>query len=645
MPKKPAPFGTWDSPLTSDKLTQGTIGFADVAFVGDTPAWVEGRPWESGRCVLCIKKQNDDMDLLEDCFNVRTRVHEYGGGAVSVASNEDIWFNDVTKSQVFVRTRDGTVKQITQTPEGQDIRFADFCPDIQRGGCYAVMEVADENHSGEPTNSLCFIDASTGNVHTVHEGQDFYTSPTLSPDGQQLAFVSWNHPYMPWDKTTVWLAHVNKGGDIANVRTVVDDEDVSALHPAFSPDGVFHYVSDKAGYWQIYAHKPDGADICLTPHSAEYGLPHWVFGMRAYGFTADGDLIATRITPDGGEIGRVQDGDFIPYDVPFVSFDGIRLHGNKAIFIAGHPSKSPMVVVLDTSTKDYEIIKQSADDSLSPADVSVAQVVCYPSHAGDVYAYYYEPSNARFTGLQDEKPPLIVRSHGGPTSAVTPALDLKKIQYWTNRGFAVLDVNYSGSTGFGRAYRERLKGQWGLLDVADCVAGVKYLSEQGRVDPDRVVITGGSAGGYTTLCALAFTDVFKAGCSAYGIADITALVEDTHKFESRYIDGLIGKWPEAEHIYRERSAIHSLDTLNCPVIFLQGEDDKVVPPNQAEMMVDALAKKGIPHAYLLFEGEGHGFRRAETVKQACEAELSFYAQIFGFEPAGGITPVAIRNLT
>ena len=654
MSKKTAPYGTWDSHLTSDKLTKGNIGFSDVAFIDGAPAWVEGRPWESGRCVLCTNKDGQDSDIVPEHFNVRTRVHEYGGGVVSVSDSGDVWFNDVVTGQVYVCAPDNTIRQITKTPEGQDIRFADFCPDDKRGGCFAVIEIAGKSHSDEPTNSLCFMDGQTGDVHIIHQGQDFYTSPTLSPDGQTLAFVSWNHPNMPWDKTVVWLADLNADGGIDNVHAVVDDDDVSALHPAFAPNGTFHYVSDKAGYWQIYSHNPDSDDVCLTPHNAEYGLPHWVFGMRTYGFTAGGDLIATRMTVDKHEIGRVHGhdsgGDFVAYDVPFASYDGIRIHGDKAIFIAGHPSKAPMVVVLDTKTGDYDIIKQSvadilSGDILSADDISVAQVVTYPSDGGDVYAYYYPPANAGYTGIDGEKPPLMVRTHGGPTASVTAALNLNKIQYWTNRGFAVLDVNYSGSTGYGRAYRNRLRGQWGILDVADCVSGVKYLTEQGKIDPERVVITGGSAGGYTTLCALAFTDVFKAGCSSYGIGDITALVEDTHKFESRYMDSLIGPWPEAAEIYRERSAINSLETLNCPVIFLQGDEDKVVPPNQAEMMVDALNKKGVPNAYLLFEGEGHGFRKSENVKKAIDAELSFYAQIFGFQPAGDIPPVAIDNLS
>lgn len=646
-----APYGTWVSPLSTQLLTQDNVGFADVALLNGSPLWTEGRPWESGRTVLCTLTDGITTDKIPNHLNVRTRVHEYGGGAMATGPDGCVWFNDVVTGQVHVLGADGTVHQITHTPEGKDIRYADFCPDVcgdhKRGnGAYCITEIADNGQDApkhEPINALCYIDRTTGNPTIIHKGHDFYTTPVLSFCGQKLAFATWNHPHMPWDSCVVWLAHLAKDGTIDSVEHIAGGDTISALHPCFAPDGTLHYVSDAQGWWQIYAHSGNGADTCLTPHAAEYGLPHWVFGMRTYGFTDGGNIIVTRHYQGAWQIGQVQNGNFVAYDTPFASFDGLRIEGETAIFIAGHPSKAPMVATLNTTTGDIKIIKQSADDILTSADVSIAQPITYSGTAGDVHAYYYAPVNAQYQGNDGEKPPLLVRSHGGPTAQVNGALDLKKIQFWTTRGFAVLDVNYSGSTGYGREYRNRLLGQWGILDVDDCVNGALHLVRQGLVDADRLLITGGSAGGYTTLCALAFRDVFKAGCSAYGIGDLTALAQDTHKFESRYLDGLIGVWPKQADIYRQRSPLESVDTLNCPVIFLQGEDDKVVPPNQAEKMVDALNAKGIATAYILFAGEGHGFRQAKNVRKALESELSFYGQVFGFPVAGDFDPVIINN--
>lgn len=635
--KTVAPYGSWKSPITTDLLTRGAVGLGQVATDGDNVYWTEMRPSEAGRNALVMERPNGEKkDIVPPPFNVRSRVHEYGGGAFAVY-DDILWFVDA-KDQTVYSLIPG--KSPVKVLRKAGTAFADFVVDAKRRRLICVAE--DLSGEGEAVNSLVAI-GFDGSIDTLVSGADFYAAPKLSPDGKRLAWIEWYHPNMPWDGTQLREATVSEGGDLIDNRPIAGGAEESIFQPEYAPDGSLHYVSDRSGFWNIYCY----GDV--TRHYSfdyEFGLPHWIFGMRTYGFLGDGRIICTYADKGDWSLGVIdpESGELRRLDLPWCTYDGLICKGRKAWFHGGRVDSADEIVELDIDALEAKVLRRSVELDVEADGISVAKLIEFPTTGGrTAYGYYYPPANAAYSAPEGEKPPLIVKSHGGPTGQSTKSLSLK-FQYWTSRGFAVLDVNYSGSTGFGRAYRERLAGQWGIADVDDCARAAEYAVEKGLADPERLIIVGGSAGGYTTLAALAFRDVFKAGCSSYGVGDLTALANDTHKFESRYLDKLVGRWPEDADIYRERSPLNHTERLNCPILFLQGDEDKVVPPNQAEAMVDALREKSMPVAYLLFEGEGHGFRRGETIKRALEAELSFYAQIFGFDPADSVEPLVIENL-
>lgn len=635
--KKVAPYGSWKSPITTDLLTRGAVGLGQIAVDGDGVYWTEMRPTEAGRNALVMRKQSAvKQELVPPPLNVRSRVHEYGGGAFTVKDGV-VWFVDAKEQAVFRLSAGQAPEKVAQKA---GTAFADFVVDTGRERLICVAE--DTSGPGEATNSLMAI-GFDGTTHVLAKGADFYMAPKLSPAGDRLAWVEWHHPNMPWDGTELFEAKIAEDGGLSSKTLIAGGADEAVFQPEYAPDGVLHYVSDRSGFWNIYRH---GARAFHYEYPAEFGLPHWIFGMRTYGFLRDGRIVATFAEKGDWSLGILDpnDGSLRRLDLPWCTFDSLVCSGNTVWFQGGRVDGADEIVQLNVDSLEPEILRRSVDLDVPEEGISVAQLVEFPTtNARTAFGYYYPPASSAFKAAEGELPPLIVKSHGGPTGQSTKALSLK-FQYWTSRGFAVLDVNYSGSTGFGRDYRERLAGQWGIADVDDCVHAAEYAVSQGLADPDRLIIVGGSAGGYTTLAALAFRDRFKAGCSSYGIGDLTALTNDTHKFESRYLDKLVGRWPEDASVYRDRSPLFHTEKLSCPILFLQGEDDKVVPPNQAEAMVDALRTKNLPVAYLLFAGEGHGFRRAETIKRALEAELSFYAQIFGFEPADRLDPLEIENL-
>ena len=640
--KTTAPYGSWKSPITSDLIVSGTISLGQIVLDGDALYWTEGRPSENGRNTLLKWTEEDDIEEMSPAgFNLRSRVHEYGGGAYTV-NDEIIYFVNFVDQRLYIQYPYSEADPLTAAGP---YRFADLQVDAANGRLICVRE---EHHSDrEPTNTLVSLDLDgydeTGTI--LDEGADFYASPVINPDADKLAWLQWNHPNMPWDGTELWVADIEPDGTLSNKTLVAGGETESVFQPRWSPDGVLHFVSDQTNWWNLYRWE-NGRTVALYPMEAEFGLPQWVFGMSTYGFASPTTIICTYTQNGRWYLARLhtQTQTLTPIKVPFTEIDGIQVSEGVAAFLGASATEPPAVIRLELANDRYQILRKSTPISVDESYLSIPEAIEFPTENGlTAHAIYYPPKNGRFEAPAGEKPPLRVLSHGGPTGSTSTALNLG-IQYWTSRGFAVLDVNYGGSTGYGRSYRERLNGVWGILDVQDCINGAKNLVEQGLVDQDRLTIRGGSAGGYTTLCALAYHDVFKAGASYYGISDIEALATDTHKFESRYLDKIIGPYPEAKDTYVARSPIHAIDQINCPIILFQGLDDKVVPPNQSERFYESVKDKGIPVAYVPFAGEGHGFRQAPNIKRALDGELYFYSRVFGFDLADPVDPIDIDNL-
>jgi dipeptidyl aminopeptidase/acylaminoacyl peptidase len=635
-----APYGSWKSPITSDLIVAATVGLGQIALDGDMVYWSEARPTEGGRNVVVRwSPDGHTTDMLPAPFNARTRVHEYGGGSFTV--NQGVaYFSHFPDQRLYRQTLSNEPQPLTQSGA---LRYADAIVDNRRNRLICVCE----DHSSpnqEPINTLVSVDFSTGKVSTLVSGHDFYSSPRLSPDGSRLAWLAWKHPNMPWDGTELWIGEFTKDGQLEQKRHVTDGPTEAVFQPEWSPDGVLYFVSDRTGWWNLYRWRNSEVEA-LCPMEAEFGRPQWVFGMSTYAFVSARLLVCSYSTNGAWRLARLdtETRQLTPITTPYTDIWDVRATSTHVVFGGGSATQPAAIVRLDPTTEQSMVLRQASTLTLDPGYFSTPQAIEFPTENGlTAHALFYPPRNCDYVAPTTEKPPLLVKSHGGPTAAAQTTLNLG-IQYWTSRGIAVLDVNYGGSSGYGRAYRNRLKGQWGIVDVDDCVNGARFLVDKGLVDGNRLAITGGSAGGYTTLCALTFRHFFKAGASHYGICDLEALAHDTHKFESRYEESLVGPYPARRDLYRERSPIHFTDRLSCPVIFFQGLDDKVVPPNQAEMMVAALRAKGLPVAYVPFAGEQHGFRKAENIKRALDAELYFYSRVFGFSLADTIEPVRIEN--
>jgi dipeptidyl aminopeptidase/acylaminoacyl peptidase len=635
-----APYGAWKSPITTDRVAGSAVGLGQIVLDGSGIYWNEMRPAEGGRYVIQRWRDGAVDEVLPVPFSARTRAHEYGGGAFAVDDGALYFSND--RDQLLYRLAPNSSPHTITS--GENRRYADGVIDRHRHHLLCIRE--DHGAGGEPVNTIVSIDPAGGREPRVLlSGQDFYASPRLSPDGRQLAWLSWNHPDMPWDGTELWLADLGPDGLPANPRCVAGDREESVFQPQFAPDGTLYFVSDRNNWWNLYRLR-QGFVEALAPMEAEFGMPQWIFGMSTYGFGSERRLVCSFNRAGAWHL-AVLDTDTLrleEIETPFSDISHVVAGHGAAVFVGASPSLPASIVRLDLATLRYEILRASTNDVPDTGYLSAPRPLAYPTTRGDTaHAWYYPPANRDFHAPGEEKPPLLVLSHGGPTSAASQSLSLRT-QYWTSRGFAVLDVNYRGSTGYGRAYRRKLDGQWGLADVEDCIAGARYLVERGLADEQRLAIRGGSAGGYTTLCALTFHRLFRAGAVYYGVSDLEALARDTHKFEAHYLDRLIGPYKTARASYRERSPIHHVDRLSCPVIFFQGLEDKVVPPDQTEKMVNALHTRNIPVAYVAFEGEQHGFRRAENIQRALEAEFWFYSRLFGFTPADPIEPVAIENL-
>ena len=637
-----APYGSWKSPITSDLIVSATVGLGQIALDGEDIYWTELRPAEGGRNVVVRRTPDGNIrDVTPAPFNARTRVHEYGGGAF-VVSDGTLYFAHFADQRLYRQVGDAASQPLTPAAA---FRYADAVVDRRRDRLICVRE--DQTVTGrEAVNTLVGITPANGESEVLVAGNDFYSSPRLNPDSSRLAWLTWSHPNMPWDGTELWVSELLPDGSLGHRERVAGGVSESIFQPEWSPDGLLYFVSDRTGWWNLYRWRAGRVEP-LCPMAAEFGRPQWAFGMSTYAFTS-----ANRITCAYSERGTwhlasldTETRKLEEIANPYTEIWEVRAAAGRVVCDVGSPAEPATVVQLDPVTRRFAVLYRSSTVQIDAGYLSVPRAVEFPTERGlTAHALFYAPRNRDYSAPAAERPPLLVKSHGGPTSAASTTLNLG-IQYWTSRGVAVLDVNYGGSTGYGRAYRERLKRQWGVVDVDDCVNGARFLVERGEVDGGRLAITGGSAGGYTTLCALTFRDVFRAGASHYGISDLEALARDTHKFESRYEEGLVGPYPERRDLYRERSPIHFTDRLSCPLIVFQGLEDKVVPPNQAEMMVAALRAKGLPVAYVPFAGEQHGFRRAENIKRALDGELYFYSRVFGFALADPVEPVPIENLS
>ncbi len=641
MARTVAPYGSWKSPITPDVVAAGEVGLEQIRIDRGDVYWIERRPQESGRKVIVRRLPDGRLtDVTPLPFNARTRVHEYGGGDYAVA-NGTVIFSNFTDQRLYLLRPGSEPKPLT--PDAS-LRYTDGRIDLKRNVFFCVRE--DHSGKAEAANTIVRVALDGVDAGTIIvSGNDFYSSPRLSPDGSLLVWLTWNHPNMPWDGTELWVGKLRPDGSVPDQRRVAGGAAESVYQPEWSPDGTLHFVSDRSGWWNLYRWSENQVEpLCVM--DAEFGEPHWVFGGSLYEFQSAHRIVCSyaRNGYDRFALLDTTTGALDHIDLPYTSISQLHLSEDRLVFIGASPTETSSILALDLRAKDWRLLRQSRESKVDTDYVSTARAIEFPTEHGlTAHAYFYPPRNRDYVGPANEKPPLLVITHGGPTSATSASLKYG-IQYWTSRGIAVLDVNYGGSSGYGRAYRERLNGQWGLVDVDDCVNGARYLVERGDVDGNRLAIRGGSAGGYTTLCALTFRDVFKAGASHYGISDLEALAKDTHKFESRYLDRLIGPYPERRDLYVARSPIHFTDRLSCPMILFQGLEDKVVPPNQAEKMVEAVRAKKFPVAYVTFEGEQHGFRKAENIKRVLEAELYFYSKVFGFELADPVEPVQIENL-
>jgi dipeptidyl aminopeptidase/acylaminoacyl peptidase len=648
--EKSAAYGTWKSPITTSLITQGGLRLGEVRLDSRAAYCLEGRPAEGGRNAVVRLGATGARDVLPPGFNARNRVHEYGGGAYA-AHGGTVYFTNWDDQRIYAVSASRPPAPVTPAPASpHGLRYADLqvTPDGRH-----IVAVRERHEPGqEAVNEVVAIPVSGGDPAVLASGYDFYAFPRVSPDQSRIAWTAWRHPQMPWDGCELWTARLSSSMKATGPRKVAGGESESIFQPSWSPDGSLHFISDRTGWWNLYALN-EGRVRPLAPLDEECGVAQWVFGLSTYAFLDGGAVAFVHQTAAGDRIGLLEDGRWHDLDISYTSVGSVQAAGRDIWFVGANARTAPEVVRLNVDTARARVLKKSLALSVDAEYLSAPRPITFQTGPIDgparrrngsrvAHALFYPPHNPGYQAPAGERPPLIVISHGGPTSAASSALSLS-VQFWTSRGFGVVDVNYRGSTGYGRAYRDALRGEWGIADVEDCVAAARHLAREGEADEARLIIRGGSAGGYTTLCALTFTSAFAAGASYYGVADAETLAKDTHKFESRYLDGLIGPYPAARETYFERSPAHFADRMSCPLIMFQGLEDKIVPPSQAEAMAEALDAGGLPYAYVAFEGEQHGFRKAENISRSLEAELYFYGRVFAFRPADAIKPVRIKN--
>jgi dipeptidyl aminopeptidase/acylaminoacyl peptidase len=645
-----APFGSWASPLSAEALAAAGVNFGDLRSVNGRLYWTENVPSAGGGISVFSLREGIAAPVTPQGVNVRSRVHEYGG-APFVVVGDTVYYSGLSDQRLYALKIGGAPMPLTPP----DYRYADCISLTDKANSLTAAAPSStalicvrEDHTDPKNvrNTLVRLPLPAGGAgEVIFQGTDFVSYPRLSPDGRKLAFITWNHPNMPWDGTELKVAELTARG-LKTPVVVAGGAAESVLEPQWDGDGTLYFISDRSGFWNLYAHRAGGVHA-VWPRAAEFASPLWSFGQSNYVLLGDGRAVACfsergidRLAVVDLKLGTARE-----LDLPFVEFSHLtRIDGQHVAVIAG-ASKSPLSIVsIDIASANVTALHTAGQSPLSPEAVSVAAPIDFPSARGrTAHAFYYPPTNPRFRGSPGTLPPLLALVHGGPTGQASPALR-SGVQFWTSRGFAVVDVNYGGSSGYGRAYRQELNGNWGVVDAEDVIAAVQYLIESKRADPQRTAISGGSAGGYTVLVALSTSDVFRAGADRFGISDMTALARDTHKFESRYLDSLIGPLPQAQSIYDSRSPLNHLDGFKVPVIVLQGADDPVVPPNQSERIVEALRARHVPVAYVLYPGESHGFRKPETIIHSLQAELSFFGQVFGFKPADQLPPLRIEGL-
>ncbi|CAF4597700.1 unnamed protein product [Rotaria sp. Silwood1] len=642
-------YGTWLSPIQSSLIVENTLTLLEIEVdEKGNVYWLELRPFENGRYVLRSNKQKDD--LIPKTFNCRTRVHEYGGGSY-IVKNDIVYFSNFVDQRIYkLDLKENNLPvPLTNESTNASLRYADFTIDLNRQQLICVHE----NHQNESDVQNTIISISLKNsssIITLDSGYDFYSSPKVSPNGKYLIWICWNHPNMPWDQTELWIGEFsNEENVLINKKKLFGKINESIIYPQWSPDGKYiYFVSDQNGWWNIYRTNIDDQSLEHLYHmEAEFGGPSWQFGTSYYDFDSNGNLVTVYWKDGIAKLNKidVQTKVLIPLTATeeYTDVRYVHVHNQNVYFIGSSSIKPTEIVELNLETNTKKVICHSTNLTFDSRYLSVPEMITFKTGDDVAYGFYYSPKNDDYQIPTNELPPLLVRTHGGPTSATTSSFNLR-VQYWTSRGFALLDVNYRGSTGYGRKFRDSLKHNWGIYDVQDCVAGAQHLVQQNKVDRNRLTIDGGSAGGYTTLCALTMSDYFSAGASHYGVSDLELLARDTHKFEARYLDQLIGEYPAEKNLYIERSPISHVQNLSKPIIFFQGTEDKVVLPSQAEIMVNALREKKLPVSYVLFEGEQHGFRKAENIRKSLDGQFYFFSKIFRFQMADHVEPIPIENL-
>ena len=635
------PYGAWPSPIKLGDLSPSDLAAA-LASPGEpqvqngVPHWLESRPEEAGRVALMRQEADGPRELTPAPFNVRSRVHEYGGAAYLAAAS-GLWFVNAADQNIYRINSDGGIRQTTHSDAST--RYADLQLDAARGQLIAVTEIHRQGEA--PRNALAAIDLQSGEAALLHAERDFYAWPRLSKDGKQLLFVAWDHPNMPWDGTELLCADL-AGTGIGAIRTIAGGIDESVLQPVWRSDGSVLYLSDATGYWNLYQLDARGPRPLLA-EQAEYGSPPWLLGRSDYACVGERRIVARRYRDGEQDLMLIdlQSGtaEMLPDDC--TAYSHLCAHGEDAVcFIGSHWDAATELARYSLSARRRETLAPGRALRYGSECFRRPRHIRLPTRDGAcAYGYLYRPGQPPQGAAAEGKPPLMLTAHGGPTGAALPSLNLLA-QFYASRGWMVLDLNYRGSTGYGRRYRDALKGRWGLLDVADCVDAVAHLNREGAIDPDRVAIRGGSAGGYTSLRALTTASIFRAGASLYGIGDLTALVQDTHKFESRYLEVLVG----GGEALAERSPINHMDGFDCPAIFFQGGEDRIVPPNQTQAMVAALRDRGIPVACIEFPEEGHGFRDGANIVRAIGAEYAFFCRVFGIPLEAGLPDLEIHNL-